>query len=216
MPAGAGDIGKPGAKPSRHARRSPAAVRRRWLILFVVVVLVVIAILANIGPVTHYQDARARLDKAKTNVSTLSAQKAELQGQLAKLSEAGYLETLAREQLTYVRPGEELYIVTGSPGEADDGTRNASAPGVVPAGGAAQATVAGPRATTGSGVGATAIGDLSTDATSAAASDGASATSGGGTGDGSATSTAGAGDDTTAGQSPGLLERMISAIHGLF
>jgi cell division protein FtsB len=82
------------------------------VILFAVVILVVVAILANIGPLTHYQDARARLDKAAAQVAALEAQRAELQQELAKLSETGYLETLAREQLTYARPGEELYIVT--------------------------------------------------------------------------------------------------------
>ena len=61
-------------------------------------------------------------------MDTLEAQKAALQAQLAKLSETGYLETLAREQLGYVRPGEELYIVTKSPGD----TGNVAAAGVVP------------------------------------------------------------------------------------
>ena len=54
--------------------------------------------------------------------TALATQKADLQGELAKLSETGYLETLAREQLTYVRPGEELYIVTKRR-RRDDGRR---------------------------------------------------------------------------------------------
>jgi len=116
MPARSGDIGVPGERRSSRVggRRSSQAARRRWLILSSVVVVVVVAFLVNIGPLTHYQDARARLLKATGKVDTLETQRADLQGQLAKLSETGYLETLAREQLTYVRPGEELYIVTRS------------------------------------------------------------------------------------------------------
>jgi cell division protein FtsB len=110
--------------PTRRQRSSQAA-RRRWLILFAVVAVVVVAFLVNIGPLTHYQDARARLQKVTAKVDTLQTQKADLQGQLAKLSETGYLETLARQQLTYVRAGEELYIVTKSAG----GTGAAAAAG---------------------------------------------------------------------------------------
>jgi cell division protein FtsB len=102
--------------PTRRQRSSQAA-RRRWLILFAVVTVAVVAFLVNIGPLTHYQDARARLQKVTAKVDTLQTQKADLQGQLAKLSETGYLETLARQQLTYARPGEELYIVTKSAGD---------------------------------------------------------------------------------------------------
>ncbi len=102
--------------PTRRQRSSQAA-RRRWLILFAVVAVVVVAFLVNIGPLTHYQDASARLQKATAKVDTLQTQKADLQGQLAKLSETGYLETLARQQLTYVRPGEELFIVTKPAGD---------------------------------------------------------------------------------------------------
>jgi cell division protein FtsB len=107
---------------TRAAReRTARNARRRWLILFAAVVLVVAAILANITPLTHFQDASARLGKATAKADTLEEQKAQLQSQLARLSETSYLETLARQQLTYVRPGEDLYIVTETPGGATDG-----------------------------------------------------------------------------------------------
>ena len=94
-------------------RRSSPAGRRRWLLLFASVVLIAAAVFANIGPVRQLQDARARLDRTTANVAQLASQKTALQAELAKLSEASYLETIAREKLTYVLPGEELYIVTG-------------------------------------------------------------------------------------------------------
>jgi cell division protein FtsB len=123
MPARSGEIGVSGERRvTRTAQeRTAQNARRRWLMLFAVVVLVVAGILANIGPLTHFQDASARLGKATAKVDTLEAQKAQLQSQLARLSETSYLETLARQQLTYVRPGEDLYIVTGTSGGAADG-----------------------------------------------------------------------------------------------
>jgi hypothetical protein len=48
-----------------------------------------------------------------------------LQAQLGKLSESGYLEDLAREQLTYALPGEDLYIVK-QPEDADGGEVSAT------------------------------------------------------------------------------------------
>ena len=113
---------------TRAAReRAAQNARRRWLILFAAVVLVVVGILVNIKPLTHFQDASARLDKATASVDTLKQQKAALQSQLARLSETGYLETLARQQMTYVRPGEDLYIVTGASGGATGRRRHDAA-----------------------------------------------------------------------------------------
>jgi cell division protein FtsB len=117
------------------------------VILFAVVVLVVVAILANVGPLAHLQDARARLQEATAEVNALEEQKAELQQELAKLSETGYLETLAREQLTYARPGEELYIVTpaGSGSGAAPGGPGISAAACTGAGtGSGEPAAAGP------------------------------------------------------------------------
>jgi len=124
MPARSGDTGVSGERRVTRAARECAAqtARRRWLILFAVVALVVVGILTNVKPLAHFQDASARLDKATASVDTLEQQRSQLQSQLARLSETGYLETLARQQMTYVRPGEDLYIVTGTSGDAIDGT----------------------------------------------------------------------------------------------
>ena len=124
MPARSGDTGVSGERRVTRAARECAAqtARRRWLILFAVVALVVVGILTNVKPLAHFQDASARLDKATASVDALEQQRSQLQNQLARLSETGYLETLARQQMTYVRPGEDLYIVTGTSGDAIDGT----------------------------------------------------------------------------------------------
>lgn len=96
--------------------------------LIVLAFLVVAAVLANYGPVQSYVDARTRVDSARAKVAALEAQKAELQSELGKLAEADYLESLAREDLTYARPGEDVYIVTGLEEEAVSGAASATDP----------------------------------------------------------------------------------------
>ncbi len=98
-PGLSGNIGSPAS------RRSPCATRRRILVLALLLAVVVIAVLANYGPLQAYREARARYDSAVAEVEALAQKKAELQSQLGKLTEADYLETLAREELTYARPG---------------------------------------------------------------------------------------------------------------
>lgn len=93
-------------------------MRRRIFIAVIVCTLVGLAVVANYGPVTHYLDARSRLEKAASEVAALEEQNTQMQAELSKLLQPGYLEELAREQLTYSRPGEELYIVTGDQREA--------------------------------------------------------------------------------------------------
>ena len=134
--------------------RSPFATRRRIFALACLLVVLGFAVLTNYGPLHAYRDAHARLQAARVQVSTLEEQKTKLQAQLGKLNEAGYLESLARQELTYARPGEEVFILTGG---ADDTATT------IPAG-------------------------------SATAADGGSAT----------------------GTHPGFLERLLTAIAGLF
>lgn len=88
-------------------------MRRRALIAIVLCLLVGLAVAANYGPLGHYLDARFRLEKRTSEVAALEAHNAELQTQLSKLLQPGYLEELARQELTYSLPGEDLYIVTG-------------------------------------------------------------------------------------------------------
>ncbi len=146
VPAASGEIPDSGERRVSRAARERAVrrTRRRWLIMFAVLLLVVVGILANIGPLTHLQDASARYEQVSADVSALQAQKEELQSHLARLSESDYLETLARQQLTYARPGEDLYIVTGSEDSVAGGsTGDSGVPVVTPGLGAALETSLG-------------------------------------------------------------------------
>jgi cell division protein FtsB len=97
------------------------ARRRRLLVLGVGLFLLTVGVLANSGPLHSLMDAKGRLDKATAAVAELAAEKAELQAEMGRLSEADYLESLARQDLSYTRPGEELIILT----ERDDGGASA-------------------------------------------------------------------------------------------
>jgi cell division protein FtsB len=125
----------PGAIESPVSQRTLVARRRRILLLAVLVVVAAVALAANYGPIESYVDARARLDKAAAKVAALEEQKAELQSRLGKLTEAEYLETLAREELTYARAGEDVYIVTAAP--EDPGATEPGADGEPASGSAA-------------------------------------------------------------------------------
>jgi cell division protein FtsB len=195
MPARSGQRrAAPQRRTTRGAReRAAKNARKRWLILAGVVIIVVAAIVANVKPLTHLQDASGRLNSATAKVNDLKTQQAALQDRLAKLGEPGYLEELAREQQTYAKPGEDLYIVT--PSAEGDGTAT-----VTPmAGGPSMSTGAGIGATGGSaaGKGAATQGAGASAANSTAGSDGAPG--------------AGAATDH-----PGPLERVLTAIRGVF
>jgi cell division protein FtsB len=119
--------GWPGDIGSSAPRHSPCA-KRRWIFgaVFLLVILG-LATVANYGPLQAYYDARARLEQAGAAVEALATEKAALQSELGKLTEAGYLESLAREELTYARPGEDVYIITGA---ADEGAQPEDTPSV--------------------------------------------------------------------------------------
>ncbi|MFH0917297.1 MAG: septum formation initiator family protein [bacterium] len=203
-PVRSGDIGSTGFRGSRFA------TRRRVLLLGCVLLLVTVALAANYGPVRHYQNARARLEKTTLEVAALENQRAALRSQLGKLGQAGYLEGLARQELTYARPGEDLYIVSGFSGEDPP---VAAAPGYLgaaagaaggPAGGASGDAASGPSGRSADYLAGTGIGAAVPGAESVA-----------GLGIGAAGPNAdGAGTDRA--DDPGFLERMLSTLSGLF
>ncbi len=108
-----------GGHGSVRPARPHVARRRRLLVALLVAFVVGLAIVINYGPMTAYQSARTRLDAATAQVGQLEQQKEQLQTELGKLGEAGYLESLARQQLTYAKPGEEIYIIPAGGGDTD-------------------------------------------------------------------------------------------------
>jgi cell division protein FtsB len=127
--------GHSGAAAPAEARGPRFAARRRVLIAILLCVLVGLAVGANYRPLTHYLDARSRLDKRTAEVAVLKAQNAEMQTRLSKLLQPGYLEELARQELTYSLPGEDLFIVTGDSTAATDVPANTTQTGGIGIGG---------------------------------------------------------------------------------
>lgn len=119
----------PQSADGERAQGRRLSYRRRRRVLFVVLFLALVAaaVAANQGPIRAYYEARVRVEETKTAVAALEEKKTELQTELGRLTEASYLETLAREELAYARPGEELYVVTetGELGEAESGAADA-------------------------------------------------------------------------------------------
>jgi cell division protein FtsB len=159
--------------------------------LIVLAFLVVAAVLANYGPVQSYVDARTRVDNARAKVAALDAQKAELQSELGRLAEADYLESLAREDLTYARPGEDVYIVTGLEEETVSGAASAT-------------DLDAAASDTGVAAGGTAVA-----AADAGDAEGAGTVEGTGPAEGMGT-------DPGAAEEPGFLERLLSGFLSLF
>ena len=187
------------------SRRSPVARRRRILMLVALALVTIVAVLANYGPVRSYVDARDRLDKAQAKVAALEDEKLQLQSQLGRLAEADYLESLAREELTYARPGEDVFIITSpdgeeTPGVAGDEGDPAGNGGAVPEdGGAADGDASG-------------VGDASSDGDAAdgdASGDGCTGVEGEAVEDGDALGDGASGE-------PGFFERLLSGFLAIF
>jgi cell division protein FtsB len=100
-----------GGRGSPKPARSHVARRRRIVVAILLALVVGVSVLVNYSPLTAYRGAHARLDAATAQVTELQKQKEQLQTELGKLTEAGYLESLARQELTYAKPGEEIYVV---------------------------------------------------------------------------------------------------------
>jgi cell division protein FtsB len=98
-------------------KRPHSSRRRRALILGCAGLLLVLALGANYGPLREWRDARTRLHERQAQVTALSRQKAQLDAQLKELQDPAYLEGLARQDLTYARPGEDVFIVSGLAGD---------------------------------------------------------------------------------------------------
>ena len=107
-----------GASNVAGAKPRGFGARRRVLLLGCAAVLLVLAAAANYGPLHEWRDARGRLEKKQTQVADLSHQNAQLEAQLKKLGDSSYLEGLVRQDLTYARPGEDVFIVSGLAGDA--------------------------------------------------------------------------------------------------
>jgi cell division protein FtsB len=106
-----------GAEPLRRKRAIPASTsgfRRRAVHLLLVFVTVVLVVDALIGEKGLMQSMRARqeyLDMA-ASLETLRRNNAKLRDEMRRLNEdPATIESVAREQLGLIRPGEVVFIL---------------------------------------------------------------------------------------------------------
>lgn len=83
--------------------------------LLALLALVVAACLANAGPLRGYLEARERLEAKQAKVAVLEKETADLLEDVRAFQSGSRVEVQARQDLTYTRPGEDVFIVAGLP-----------------------------------------------------------------------------------------------------
>jgi cell division protein FtsB len=106
-----------GAAPLRRKRvvpASPSAFRRKavhLLLVFITLVLVVDALIGDKGLVESMR-ARRRYQEVNASLDALRRDNAKLRDEVRRLNEdAATIESVAREELGLIRPGEVVFIL---------------------------------------------------------------------------------------------------------
>src|SRR5664279_939300 len=114
---------------SNHSRQEG---RRRLLAVGSVLLVVLTGLLVNWGPYHDYRASQETLHAMQEETAHLRGEVDASEARVARLKKDGYMEALARKELTYARPGEEVYIVKGLTPDMPQGTGEvSSAPGPV-------------------------------------------------------------------------------------
>ena len=121
---GTGTETRQAATGGRGRRRR---VRRGPLVLLALLALVTAACLANAGPLRGYLESRDSLQTKQAAVAALEKQTADLQEEVRSFENGSRVELQARQDLTYARPGEDVFIVEGLPS-----TTTVTAPSALP------------------------------------------------------------------------------------
>lgn len=93
------------------AQRIGAIVQGR----FGVVVVVCIAVFALFFPARQLAGQRSDMEALETRLAAIAAENERLAAEVARLEDPAQLETLARERLGLVRPGEDAYLFVEPP-----------------------------------------------------------------------------------------------------
>ncbi|MCI0425403.1 MAG: septum formation initiator family protein [Actinobacteria bacterium] len=91
--------------------RRPGAALATLLML-----LIGVAFLTQVVPYRQIVESRQQVAAARAELAALEDANAKLEADVAALHTEAEIETLAREKLGYVRPGETAYIVLDPPG----------------------------------------------------------------------------------------------------
>jgi cell division protein FtsB len=91
-----------------NSRRPRRAVTGRALVLGTLVVLLLV-VLAS--PLNRYFQSRSALSDAAQKLTSDKARVAQLQQQINRWGDPGYVQQRARERLQYAMPGDTVYVV---------------------------------------------------------------------------------------------------------
>lgn len=105
---------------------TPRRRRRLYILAVFVCVILVAGVLVSINPYLTYRQVTSERNAMESQVALLEQENAAVQAQIDRLKHDSYLETLARSELNLARPGEDVFIVTGT---ETAGTDVADAPG---------------------------------------------------------------------------------------
>jgi cell division protein FtsB len=108
VPARSVDVRGSGASPIRLNARAVA------LLLIAVAVM-----LLAIAPIRGYLDERGELKDLQSQATVLERQNRVLQDRIDRLSDATFLERIARECLGMVKPGETAFVIVPAHGKPD-------------------------------------------------------------------------------------------------
>jgi cell division protein FtsB len=115
------------APPARRPRRP---ITGRAIVLGTVVVLLLV-LLAS--PLNRYFASRAALNDASHQLQHNTQRLRELNAQIARWSDPGYIERQARTRLQYAMPGDTTYVVVDH-GQQNEIDKTTGIPSTAPAG----------------------------------------------------------------------------------
>jgi cell division protein FtsL len=101
----------PAAEPAARPR-PPLGLTPRGALLF----LVLFAVAATaVYPLRQYVAQRGRIERLQAKQQALEAENDRLARERARLNDPAYVEQLAKQNFHVVHPGEEQWVVTGTP-----------------------------------------------------------------------------------------------------
>jgi cell division protein FtsB len=101
---------------ARSAERPSTRLNARAVALLLIALAVM---LLAIAPLRGYLDERGALRDLQSQAALLERQNQALQTQIDQLSDATFLERIARECLGMVKPGETAFVVVPAHGKPD-------------------------------------------------------------------------------------------------
>lgn len=109
--------------------RQPTRHRSRLVRVSLVLGVVALGLLLSRAPLTGYLDARAKLAVKQQQVQVLTQRTQALKKDIESLKDPATMESLARTELSYARPGEQVTIIHGVPRPKPAATKPQPHPG---------------------------------------------------------------------------------------